>query len=170
MRSRGLPVGFAIVAGCAAAGTASAFEVAKVVAPPVVEAPAGQTRHVAIEVIVEPGYHVQANPAALPNLIPTAIAVSAPPGVTVGAPRYPAPKRMRLAGGGTELLVLDGRFVVEVPITRVRQGAEAATSLRLDGRLTYQGCDDRRCFFPRTTTFVLDVVARDPGPPPSARR
>jgi uncharacterized protein len=144
----------AVLAAPAAVG---AFDVvAEVIAAGPVELRVGETRDVVIEIVVKPGYHVQANPAAWPYLIPTALTLASAPGVTVGTPRYPAPKRLRLAGGGDELLVYDRRFVIVVPITHATSGA---VSVRLEGSLRYQGCDDRHCFFPRSTPIAL-VVGR----------
>jgi DsbC/DsbD-like thiol-disulfide interchange protein len=136
-----------------------AFDVVEVIAPRPLELRAGETRNAVIEVVVKPGYHVQANPAAQPNLIPTALTLASAPGVTVGTPHYPAPKRLRLSGSGDELLVYDRRFVIVVPLTRAERGAP---SLRLEGSLRYQGCDDRHCFFPRTAQFALVVCNSAP--------
>lgn len=139
----------------AAPAAAWAFDVlAEVIAPGLVELRGGETRNVVIEVVVKPGYHVQANPAAQPYLIPTALTLASSPGVTVGTPRYPAPKRLRLAGSGDQLLVHDRRFVVVVPITNTKRGAVSA---RLEGSLRYQGCDGRHCYFPRTAPITLIV-------------
>ncbi|MBI5716601.1 MAG: hypothetical protein HZC37_02815 [Burkholderiales bacterium] len=144
-------------AAFAAPTLAWALDVAQVVAPRPVVMRAGETRQVAIEVIVKPGYHVQANPAAWPYLIPTALTMAPAPGVTVGVPRYPPPKRLRLASSGEELLVYERRFEIVVPITQARRDA---APVQLQGSLSYQGCDDRRCFFPRTAPVELTVVGR----------
>lgn len=138
-------------------GPGAAQGVAQVIPPRPVELRAGETRDAVIEVVVKPGYHVQANPAAWPYLIPTALTLAPAPGVTVGVPRYPAPKRLRLVGSGEDLLVYEGRFAIVVPIT---QTLRAAAPVRLQGRLNYQGCDDRRCFFPREAPVELTVIAR----------
>jgi DsbC/DsbD-like thiol-disulfide interchange protein len=155
MRAKTAVLTAVLGAALAAPDAAWAFDVvAAMTVPGPVELRAGETRNVVIEVIVKPGHHVQANPAAQPTLIPTVLTLASAPGVTVGTPRYPAPKRLRLAGSGDELLVYDRRFVIVVPITLTKR---AAVSVRLEGSLRYQGCDGRHCFFPRTTPITLVV-------------
>jgi DsbC/DsbD-like thiol-disulfide interchange protein len=145
----------AALGAAVAPAPAWADDVATVIAPRQLGLRAGETRDLVVEVIVKPGHYVQANPAAQPFLIPTALTLACTPGVTVGEPRYPAPKRLRLAGSGDELLVYDRRFVIVVPITRSqRNGAQ----VQLKGSLGYQGCDGRHCLFPRSTPIELVLM------------
>jgi DsbC/DsbD-like thiol-disulfide interchange protein len=157
MRAAALIAMLAAAAG--AATDAAAFEVAQVIGPSRIVLPVGKLQQVAIEFAVKPGYHVQANPAAYPNLIPTRLTLLPVPGVAVGKPRYPAAKRMRLEGSGEQLLVYDGRFRIVVPMARY---APAAARIRLEGSLRYQGCDDRHCLFPETLPVALTVEADGP--------
>ena len=150
----------AMIAAAAGAATgAAALEVAQVVGPARVALPLGKPQQVAIDVAVKPGYHVQANPAAYPNLIPTRLTLLPVPGIAVGPPRYPSAKRLRLEGSGEQLLVYDGRFRIVVPMARY---APAVAPIRLEGSLRYQGCDDRRCLFPQTIPVVLTVEQDGP--------
>lgn len=148
-----------LAAAAGAANDAAAFEVAQVVGPARIVLPIGKLQQVAIDVAVKPGYHVQANPAAYPNLIPTRLTLLPVPGVAVGKPRYPSAKRLRLEGSGEQLLVYDGRFRIVVPMARY---APAAAPIRLEGSLRYQGCDDRHCLFPETLAVVLSIEADSP--------
>jgi Disulphide bond corrector protein DsbC len=148
-----------LAAIASAANDAAALEVAQVVGPARVALPLGKPQQVAIDVAVKPGYHVQANPAAYPNLIPTRLTLLPVPGVAVGPPRYPNAKRLRLEGSGEQLLVYDGRFRIVVPMARY---APAAAPIRLQGSLRYQGCDDRQCLFPETLPVALTVEADGP--------
>lgn len=92
------PALIAMVAALVGApAAATAFEVVQVVEP-TVALPVDKPWEVAIDVVVKPGYHVQANPAAYPELVATALTLPPAPGVAVGKPRYPAPKRLRLEG------------------------------------------------------------------------
>ncbi len=148
-----------LAAAAGAAIDAAALEVAQLVGPARVVLPIGKLQQVAIDVAVKPGYHVQANPAAYPNLIPTRLTFLPVPGVAVGQPRYPSAKRLRLAGSGEQLLVYDGRFRIVVPMTL---HAPAIAPIRLEGSLRYQGCDDRHCLFPETLAVALTVEADGP--------
>lgn len=158
MRHR-LALAASIAATSCAPAVAAEFEVAQVIAPARVTLPLGKPQQVAIEVAVRPGYHVQANPAAYPNLIPITLTLPPARGVATGAPTYPAPKRLRLEGSGDQLLVYDGRFRIVVPMARY---VALAAPIRLQGSLRYQGCDDRHCLFPQTVPLVLTVDAAGP--------
>ena len=135
------------------------FELARVVVPTHVVLPAGQELRVAIDVIVLPGYHVQANPAAYANLIPITLTFTPAAGITVGKPVYPSPHRLRLEGSGDELLVYRGRFRIIVPLARQ---ARDASAVRLQGTLHYQGCDHRQCLFPQSLPVVLGIAGGAP--------
>ena len=148
-----------LAAAAGAATHAVALEVAQVVGPARIVLPVGKLQQVAVDVAVKPGYHVQANPAAYPNLIATRLTLLPVPGVAVGNPRYPGAKRLRLEGSGEQLLVYDGRFRIVVPMARY---APAVAPIRLEGSLRYQGCDDRHCLFPQTLPVVLTVEADGP--------
>jgi uncharacterized protein len=144
-----------LIAGLATAANAVAFDVARVIVPARVVLPLDKPQQVAIDVAIEPGYHVQANPAAYPNLIPIELSFVPAQGVTVGDPRYPGAKRLRLEGSGDQLLVYDGRFRIVVPMAR---HAPAAAPIRVEGRLRYQACDHKQCLFPQTVPLRLTVA------------
>ncbi len=114
----------------------------------------GESGFFVVDVIIQRGYHVQANPPAFPNLIPITLSLDPAPGVEIGTPVYPAPKRLRLKGSGEILLVLDGRFSIRVPIKR---SSAAPAPVQIRGTLRYQGCDDVRCLFPRSLPLRVDV-------------
>ena len=115
---------------------------------------AGETI-VHVPVSVSRGYHVQANPVLDPALIPITLTIERPEGLEVGAPRYPAAKRFKLQGAEDELVVLDGRFSIQVPV-RV-SGRAAAGKAALKGKLRYQACDHERCLFPRTLPVEIPL-------------
>ena len=119
----------------------------------------GESDFMLVDVIVRSGYHVQANPPAFPNLIPLTLTLDPAPGVEVGTPVYPPPKRLRLGGSGETLLVLDGRFSIRVP---VKSSTAVPASVQIRGTLRYQGCDDVRCLYPRSipVTLRVDLVRR----------
>ena len=147
-----------IIAAAAVFATATAatngVELVQIIAPHETVLRAGESGFMLVDVIVRPGYHVQANPPAFPNLIPLTLTLDPAPGVEIGTPAYPPPKRLRLEGSGETLLVLDGRFSIHVPVTR--RGA-APASVQIRGRLRYQGCDDVHCLFPRDVPVTVRV-------------
>jgi hypothetical protein len=103
---------------------------------------------------VKPGFHVQANPVLNPDLIPIELSLETAAGLRAGAPIYPSPSRLRLVGTDEDLLVLDGRFTIAVPI---RMEAVPPGERRVAGKLRYQACDHEHCLFPRSRAIELAI-------------
>lgn len=114
---------------------------------------AGTRTTLKVSVTVKPGYHVQANPVLNPALIPVQLTVAGTPAVEAGKPVYPQARRLRLLGSDEDLVVYDGTFVIEQPVS-VRKGS-APGEVVLRGSLRYQACDDRHCLLPRTLPVEL---------------
>jgi len=140
---------------------AHAIEVVAVLAPQGVAVKPGAGTRVALQVMVKPGYHVQANPVENPSLIPVTLKMEAAGNVSVGEPIYPTPKRLRLPGDSQDLVVYDGTFVIALPI-KVGRSATVGATVTLTGSLRYQACDDSHCLFPVTlpVALVVTVVER----------
>ncbi len=105
-------------------------------------AAAGGWRKFELRLTLRPGWHVNANPASLPELIPTRVEGD------VRGLVYPKAESLRLAFAEDRLAVYTGRVVVR---GEVKDGAR-------DVRLTYQPCDDRRCLPPVTRPVRLVEV------------
>jgi DsbC/DsbD-like thiol-disulfide interchange protein len=136
---------------------AGAIEVLTVLPLTTVEVQPGRSTQVSVQVVVKPGYHVQANPVENPSLIPITLKMEPVGSVFVGEPIYPAPKRIRLAGDTQDLVVYDGTFPIALQI-RVARNAKEGETLTMKGTLRYQACDARHCLFPATLPVVLGVV------------
>ena len=87
---------------------------------------------------IAPGWHLQANPASEPYLVPTE--VQGP----VRNARYPEGERLQSRFSQEAISVYSGR----VEITGEFTGTTAGDGRRLT--LTYQPCDDSRCLPPVT--------------------
>ena len=145
-----------LVALGATPAIARAIEVVTVVPPSSVEVKPGAGTRIALQVVVKPGYHVQANPVENPSLIPITLKMDAARSISVGEPVYPAPKRLRLPGDSQDLVVYDGTFVIALPL-QVGRNATAGATVTLTGSLRYQACDDSHCLFPVTLPIALAV-------------
>ncbi len=121
---------------------------------------AGSAASVEVKVAVKRGYHVQANPVENPSLIPITLKIEPAAGVTVGKPVYPTAKRIRLQGDDHDLVVYDNSFTIAVPI-KLSGNLAAGSTVKLNGTLRYQACDDRHCLFP--VTLPLTVVVNVKG-------
>lgn len=115
----------------------------------------GKTVEAVVPIRVAPGMHVQANPASNPQLIPTKLEMPGVKGLTAGNPKYPPGKSYRLQGAAAELATYDGRFEIRVPLTLT--GKMESPDVVLTGKLKYQACNDKICFFPTTTPVHIPV-------------
>jgi hypothetical protein len=125
----------------------------------VVVAPGGKAQ-ARISVTIAPGFHVQANPASQPNLIPLRLALKERPPLRVGDSRYPPGKSHRLQGSEFELSVYDGTIELGVSIEAAKDAAPVETAL--EGSLRYQACDDRVCLRPQELPVRLPVRVTGP--------
>lgn len=155
---------FAALAVLAALGGvpagAYAIEVVTVVPPLGVEVEPGAGTRIALQVVVKPGYHVQANPVENPSLIPITLKIDGAGDLSVGEPLYPTAKRLRLPGDSQDLVVYDGTFAITLPL-QAKRNATAGATVTLKGSLRYQACDDSHCLFPVTLPVVLAVTVRE---------
>lgn len=103
--------------------------------------------------------HVQSDAPRDPTLIPTALTVTPPDGVTVERIRYPKPTDLPQPGRSEPLAVFGPTFAIAVD---VRLAATAAAgSLAIPARLRYQACDATTCFAPTRAEamWTLTVAA-----------
>lgn len=116
---------------------------------------AGENAQVVLELKVREGFHVQANPASRPQLIPTKVDVVASSGFEVSKPTYPKPKPYKIAGLDTMVDTYEGLFQVRIPL---KSAASAKVGkYQLEGRVKYQACDDKVCFPPTLAKFQVPV-------------
>lgn len=151
---------FAVLAAMAALaafpGAAAFADGVATILPANAEVKVGSAASVKIKVAVKRGYHVQANPVENPSLIPITLKIDPTAGVTVGKPVYPTAKRIRLQGDDHDLVVYDNTFTIALPIKLSRDLAPGDT-VKLNGSLRYQACDERHCLFPVTVPLTVVV-------------
>ena len=103
-------------------------------------------------------YHIQADPAQIddPFLIPTELSIPEREGLTVCEMKYPASHSM-LLDGVDSIQVFDGMFAIHLSLEKAYPQTEWPA---LAGTLSYQTCDERKCFFPRELSFVFERESR----------
>jgi thiol:disulfide interchange protein len=125
----------------------------------------GTAVRAALQVRIPERFHVQSDAPRDPTLIPTALSVDAPPGITVKEIVFPKATEFEQIGQSQPLLVFENEFTIGVEFT---VDATVPTG-RLDvpGRLRYQACDDRLCYAPANADvlWTLNVVNRDADRP-----
>ena len=114
-----------------------------------------------LAVTVKQGYHVQANPASEPNLVPLRLEMESGSRVRAARPIYPPGKPYRLAGAESDLSIYDGTFEIRLPLDAPRGAAPGEVTLK--GALHYQACNDRICLRPASVPASLVVTVARPG-------
>ena len=104
-----------------------------------------------LTVILEPGWHLNANDPDRPYLIPTTLEIDLPPDTKVGHIRYPKAVVRTLAfAAGTPLRLYEGNFPIRVRLV-------GPPPSRFGARLSYQACNAETCLPPRTLAVPFDV-------------
>jgi len=121
----------------------------------------GEAARIAFQVRLGPGWHVNAHELKDQYLIPTALTLSPPDGVTVKETVYPEPVSITLEGLNEVLLTYKEEFVIGVEIA-LADGVAPGT-LNLEGTLQYQACDNKACYPPKTipVSIALKVVPKE---------
>ncbi len=122
---------------------------------PEVKVQAGKAAKIDVHVSVEKGYHIQANKVNDEFIIPTTLEINTKEIIITGEKSFPEGKKFKLEGTPGYLLVYDGNFKITIPFKtdkKIKRGR-----YNLEGKLRYQACDAKKCFFPKTVAFTVVV-------------
>ncbi|MEZ6049056.1 MAG: protein-disulfide reductase DsbD N-terminal domain-containing protein [Planctomycetaceae bacterium] len=112
--------------------------------------PAGGQCRVVLEVQVENGWHINANPSSPKNLIPTQFTIKSAQGIKLTDVKYPKHQVINIEGLGNAN-VYEGKIrisgVLNVP------ASAAGSNDQLTMEIRYQACDDKSCEPPDTITI-----------------
>ena len=128
---------------------------------PLVERPgvhAGEPVRLALRVSLPEGLHTQSNKPRDPTLIPTALTIDAPAGVTVTEIVFPPSTDLKQAGIDEPLAVFEHEFAIGIQVTLAP--AVLPGALAIPGHLRYQACDANLCYPPATADvrWTVNVV------------
>lgn len=124
---------------------------------PRVKLKVGASMDASLHLKVAAGFHIQANPAARPNLIPTTVVVEKPDGLEVGQVLYPEGKPYRLKGSDSEITTYEGDVEIKLPLSATVKSKPGKR--KVSGYVRFQPCNEENCFFPSKATFsgLVDV-------------
>jgi len=108
----------------------------------------GSSAELAIPISIQPGYHVNANPATFDYLIATEMTVDKSEGLTFGKPVYPASEKRKFQFAEQPLAVYEGNIHIKLPLQAASNVAKGTRSLAV--HLRVQACDEEKCFPPDT--------------------
>jgi Disulphide bond corrector protein DsbC. len=118
---------------------------------PETEIARNQTGDALVQLNIEKGYHVNANPPTFPYLKATELTLAQSPGVSVSFIVYPNPLTKSFPFAEKPLAVYEGATTIKVKL-KVEKAAHPGKQ-NLSGKLLVQACDDQVCYAPGT----LDV-------------
>ncbi len=121
-----------------------------------IDVAAGSSTEASVRVIIAEGFHINANPPSLPNLIPAELKIEPEGGITAaGAPVYPSSIAKKFAFSEQPLKVYEGDAIIKLPLRVDASATKGAHQLR--GKLRAQPCDNQACYPPRTIEITLPV-------------
>ena len=136
-------------------GTAAPAPVVTPSPPEAVVLEPGRVGEARLRFTIREGFHIQANPASEPYLVPAQLDLTPEPRVRVGAPIYPPGRPYRIRGAERDFMTYQGTFEVRMQLEAL--GDALPTELRLAGALRYQACNERICLRPTSASFLLPV-------------
>jgi hypothetical protein len=116
----------------------------------------GTTVRLAVEVTMQAGMHVNANPPSEDWLIPVQASVAGFDGAQVIDAYYPEAEEREFPYGERPFRVYEGSFVIGLVLAL--DADIPAGGHRLEILLDYQACNDEACFAPAQTSTPLDVM------------
>jgi thiol:disulfide interchange protein DsbD len=120
-----------------------------------VRIPAGGGAIAVIEIAVQPGWHVNANPPSPDYMIPTEVTVEAAGGVSAGKGDYPAGVPLQVGFEQNPILTFGGTFAVRLPLSAAGEADHGARAMK--GTVSFQACNDQLCLTPASVPFELKV-------------
>lgn len=118
---------------------------------------AGEENWVRIEVEVKPGLHIQTNTLGEDSpLVATRLEVNDHNGITTHKPSFPATVKFRMPGMDEDWDVYEGSFEIKVPVKADENLLKG--KYLIGAELTYQACDNKMCFFPKTIPVQIPVI------------
>ena len=103
----------------------------------------GDASRLAVEIEIEPGWHIQSRRPSRPDLAATAVRAEGG-GIAFGAPAYPSGAETLVAG--EKLSTYSGSIEIAIPAEIARDAPSG--ELRAKVEIDVQACDDRRCLAP----------------------
>jgi len=99
-----------------------------------------------VTIDIEAGYHINANPASDPNLIPTQFLLAGYPELKI---KYPAAQMFKAPFAPQGIAVYEGRITLHGQLPQMPRRQPSAASLRI------QACNDKVCLAPATVMVPI---------------
>jgi len=123
-----------------------------------IELPAGGTADAIVDITIEDGYHVNANPPTYPFLKATELELSRSNGISTGFIVYPNSFMKQFPFAEKPIAIYEGHTQVKVRLKADAAAKKEAT--KLAGKLKVQACDDEVCYPPGEIALTIPVNIR----------
>ena len=111
-----------------------------------------------VQLNIEKGYHVNANPPTFPYLKATELEVSPTAGVSVSFIVYPDPLTKTFPFADKPLAVYEGVTNIKVRLKVDKSMKPGAHNL--PAKLQVQACDDQVCYAPGTLSLTIPLIVK----------
>lgn len=115
---------------------------------------AGTRANVALEVALDPGFHLQSNAPLDESLIPTVLTLDPPNGFSVESVAFPEAILLDVAGEALAVFEEEFRIGALVDVS----DSVSPGSYTVPGTLRWQACNDTMCFQPKNTDVAFNVT------------
>ena len=115
----------------------------------------GERGELAVVIEIPAGYHAQSNTPTSSNYIKLEVTMTGQEGIEFGNPKYPAGEDHEYPLLG-KLNVYTGTITVGVPF--VVRGDTQLGERTVGGKVRYQICDDKTCYFPENQPFEVGLT------------
>jgi DsbC/DsbD-like thiol-disulfide interchange protein len=132
----------------------TSVSVVKAVAQPV-QIPIGGSAEAVVQVTIQNGYHINANPPTYPYLKATALEIATGDGVSVAFLTYPKAVDKKFAFAEKPLSVYEGE--AELRATLKADKAAKTGERSIPAHLRIQACDDQVCYPPGKLELAISV-------------
>ena len=119
----------------------------------------GESGEATVRLKIDADYHVNANPATFPYLIPTQVDITPAPGISVDFITYPNGVTKKFSFSPDQALsVYEGQTDIKLRLTASKTAAPGEHNLSV--KLRVQACDDQVCYAPGTMDFTIPVTIK----------
>jgi hypothetical protein len=110
------------------------------------------------ELGIKDGFHIQADKVRDENFIPTVLTFEEQDEIVIGDPVFPNADEFYMEGAEEPIVVFGRVLKIQVPITVLDFKKDM---INVKGKLHYQACDEKKCYFPRDLNFTVKIFKPD---------
>lgn len=118
----------------------------------------GSSGEVTVHLVIQPGYHVNANPPTYPYLKATELKLGASAGISAGKVSYPKPVNRKFGFAEGPLDVYEGETDLRLVLMVEKSASKGQRSV--PATIGIQACDDEVCYPPAVMNLMIPVTIK----------